>query len=105
MVNDAAQLKPPVSRNYVTSDDEVSAWRDVVVVDQDIDSYTRVILMSLPIFLDDDWRIAVTLDEYVEQTGRSRNLAEEYLPKAVESQYVERITDGDDSAVRLCFPD
>lgn len=94
--------EPP--RHYVESEDDVSDWRDVVVVDRDIDDFTRVVLMSLPVFMDrKSWVVTVTVDEYIERTGRSREMVEEHLPKAMASQYVERIGKVEYTA-RLKFP-
>jgi DNA-binding XRE family transcriptional regulator len=100
----APEAAPGDDEGYVTDEGAAHDWQQVVVRDREMDDLVRVILMSLPEFLDQRaWVAAFDADAYIETTNRSREMVEEYLPRAVESDYVERVGTID-YVLRLKFP-
>jgi transcriptional regulator with XRE-family HTH domain len=89
----------------VASSDDISRWRDRVVRDPKLHDTTRAILMSLPMFIDDvSWVVVLnSVEEYVEETNRDLETAEEFVPRALETEYVERVRNSE-TTFRLRFP-
>ncbi|MFP4600323.1 MAG: helix-turn-helix domain-containing protein [Persicimonas sp.] len=103
----AASLGGPQASGYVESPDDISTWRDRVAFDQSLPWQAQVILVSLAarVFLDrDSWVVAVTKDQFIRETGRSRELVDGYWINAMGSDYVERIGEVE-WVVKLKFPD
>ena len=96
--------RQPGPGDYVSSAEDVSRWRDKVVRDQTLDQWEQMILMALPAFLDrQSWVVPITEGEFIEQTGRSREVVEEHFASAIASAYVERLGRVE-WALRLVFP-
>lgn len=90
---------------YVHSKSDISAWRDRVARDRGLEDRVHDVLMALPLFLDrTSWVVSVNADHFIEETGRSQELVDEYLPLAMASEYVERIGRVRYTA-RLTFPE
>lgn len=89
---------------YVTSRMDISAWRDAVLKDRDLDDFVQVILVTLPLFLDKKhWIVTITTDQFLRETGRSKALVDQYWLEAISSPYVERIGEVE-WTLRLRFP-
>ena len=94
-----------VEERWVNDSDEVDPWRDRVAASR-IEPLAKVLLMSLPMFLDrETWVVAVTTDEVDEEVHLDREaLEEEAWPAVLDSPFVERVGERVEWCFKLTFP-
>jgi transcriptional regulator with XRE-family HTH domain len=91
--------------NYVNATRHIPKWRDRVIRDVSVDEGLELLLMALPAFLDRmSWIIPITQEQYIRETGRSRDLVADRWEDMLESPYVERIGENE-WTLRLRIPD
>lgn len=89
---------------YVSEEKEISRWRDRVISDPSLDEWTQVLLMGLPVFLDrKSWVAPITQEQYVRETGRSKEMVQSSWDEMLKTPYVERIGENE-WTLRLRFP-
>lgn len=92
--------------SYVAGYEDIQTWRTQVLRDHDVSDGASVILALLasPPFLDSrSWIVFVTVDQFIRDTGRSREYVERHWAEAMSSRYVDLIGEVEWS-FRLVFP-
>lgn len=87
-------LGAAIPSGFVRSSEELSTWRDLIILDNSMGWEVKILLLSLgvPGILDrEQWVASVSIDHLVRETGRSRKLVEQFWQQMLESGYVNRI--------------
>lgn len=95
---------PDEPQEYVSSQSDISTWRDQVIRDPSLEPWPQMILMALPIFLDKtSWVAPITVEQFSRETGRTLALVEQHWPAVLDSGYVDRLGENE-WTFRLKFP-
>lgn len=103
-------------RDYVSSAEDVTAWRDAVIAEYGAGDPLCRILVSIPMapFLQTpdeagegpgQWLVMTTVGEFVEEVRIDRETVEEECDRLLECPYLERVGEPVEWAFRLRFPD
>lgn len=85
-------LARPDLIGFVSSETDSTRWRDMVLSDHELDPWVQMILVALPIFMDRiSWVVPITIDQFIEETGRSKEIVKAHWGAVSNSKYVDRV--------------